>query len=95
MNTPGLRDPVVMRVLSDFIGRLLRALVCLRQTAHSVMLTTACFVDMNTGRHWVLIVDQSDQGNIPEAVTWACAVRMKARFVLLIFCKLSPGVVTL
>ena len=55
------------------------------------------FVDMNTGRHWVmwvLIVDQSDHGNIPDAVTWACAVRMKERFVLLI-CKLSPGVVTL
>ena len=39
--------------------------------------------------------NQSDQGNIPDAVTWAC-VRgknmhsMKARFVLLI-CKLSPG----
>ena len=40
------------------------------------------FVDMNTGRHWVLIVDQSDHGSIPDAVTWACAVRMKARFVL-------------
>ena len=52
------------------------------------------FVDMNTGRHWVLIIDQSDQGNNPDAVTWACAVRMKTRFVLL-FCKLSPVVVTL
>ena len=42
----------------------------------------------------MLIVDQSDQGNMPDAVTWSCAVRMKTRFVLLI-CKLSPGVVTL
>ena len=33
-------------------------------------------------------------GKYPDAVTRACAVRMIARFVLLI-CKLSPGVVTL
>ena len=44
-NTPGLRDPVVMGVLSDFYLTLLRALVCLRQTAqrNSVMLSTACW----------------------------------------------------
>ena len=42
MHMPGLRDPVVMRCCPISIGRLLRALVCLRQTAHSVMLTTAC-----------------------------------------------------
>ena len=85
-----------------FIGRLLPALVCLRQTAHSVMLSTACRRHVHSAENesrWheyrsALSVDQSDHGNIPDAVTWACAVRMKARFVLLI-CKLSPGVVTL
>ena len=104
-NTPGLRDPVVMRVLSDFYQTAAtgawfvyvkqRTASCwpLRGGGTCTLLRTS-FVDMNTGRHWVLIVDQSDHGNIPDAVTWACVVRMKTRFVLLI-CKLSPGVVTL
>ena len=43
----------------------------LRAGGTCILLRTI-FVDMNTGRHWVLIVDQSDQGNIlmqwPEPV---------------------------
>ena len=87
-----------------FIGRLLRALVCLLQTAHSVTLTTACRRHVHSAENkfrWheylsALSVDcwSIRSGKYPDAVTWACAVRMKARFVLLI-CKLSPGVVTL
>ena len=87
-----------------FIGRLLRALVCLLQIAHSVTLTTACRRHVHSAENkfrWheylsALSVDcwSIRSGKYPDAVTWACAVRMKARFVLLI-CKLSPGVVTL
>ena len=87
-----------------FIGRLLRALVCLCQTTHSVTLTTACRWHVHSAENkfrWheyrsALSVDcwSIRSGEYPDAVTWACAVRMNARFVLLI-CKLSPGVVTL
>ena len=76
----------------------------LRQTAHSVTLTTACRRHVHSAENkfrWheyrsALSVDcwSIRSGKYPDAVTWACVVRMKARFVLLI-CKLSPGVITL
>ena len=100
MNMPGLRDPVVMRVLSDFYwtaatgAGLFTSNSAQRRAGHCVQggtctLLRTSFVDTN--------FDQSDQGNIPDAVTWTCGKNMnsmKARFVLLI-CKLSTGVVTL
>ena len=65
-----------------FIGRLLRALVCLRQTAqcNSVMLSRC--VQATRALCWerisltgIPVGNQSDQGIIPDAVTWACVVR--------------------
>ena len=86
-----------------FIGRLLRALVCLRQTAHSVTLTTACMRHVHSAENkfrWheyrsALSVDcwSIRSGMYPDAMTWACAVRMKTRFVLLI-CKLSRCIIS-
>ena len=102
-NTPGLRDPVVMRVLSDFYwtaatgAGLFMSNSAQRHADHCVQAARAfCWEQVSltwipVGTEcWLLI----RSGKYPDAVTWACTVRIKARFVLLI-CKLSPGVVTL
>ena len=63
----------------------------------SVMLTTACRHHMHSAENefcWhehrsalsVDHVDQSDQGNIPDAVTWACVVRTCIQWKYVLCC---------
>ena len=105
MNAPGSRDSVVMQVLSDFYWTAATGAGLLtsnsatqqRHAEHCVQVARElCWERISLSG--IPVGNQSDQGNIPDAVTWACVVRtciqFKARFVLLI-CKLSPGVVTL
>ena len=106
MNTPGLRDSVVMRVLSDFYWTAATgaglftsnsATQCsascwtLRAGGMCTLLRTS-FVDVNTDRQSI------KSGKYPWCNDLSlCGKNMhstKARFVLLI-CKLLPGVVTL
>ena len=107
MNTPGLRDSVVMRVLSDFYwtaatGAGLFTSNSATQQRHAEPLCAGdtCtllrtnFVDRNTGRQSIR------SGNYPWCSDLSLRGKnmhsMKARFVLLICkAKLSPGVVTL
>ena len=105
-NTPGLRDSVVMRVLSDFYWTAAtgaglftsnsttqqrHAEHCV-QAAHVCTLLRTSFVDRNTGRQSIR------SGKYPRCSDLSLRGKnihsMKARFVLLI-CKLSLGVVTL
>ena len=93
-NTPGLRDSVVMRVLSDFYWTAATALVCLRQTActtqqrhaeHCVQAARAlCWERVLLT--WIPVGNQSDQGNIPDAVTWACVVRKCSQWKHVLCC---------
>ena len=93
-NTPGLRDSVVMRVLSDFYWTAATGaglftstdqgtVFCVtsnsatpqRHAEHCVQAARAlCWERVSlTG---IPVGNQSDQGNIPDAVTWACVVRI-------------------
>ena len=82
-NTPGLRDSVVMRVLSDFYWTAAtgaglftsNSATQQRHAEHCVQAARAlCWERVSlTG---IPVGNQSDQGNIPDAVTWACVVRM-------------------
>ena len=82
MNTPGLRDSVVMRVLSDFYWMAATGAGLFtsnratqqRHAEHCVQAARAlCWERVSlTG---IPVGNQSDQGNIPDAVTWACVVR--------------------
>ena len=105
-NTPGLRDSVVMRVLSDFYwtaatGAGLFTSNSATQCSASCWalcaggtctLLRTSFVDRNTGRQSIR------SGKYPRCSDLSLRGKnmhsMKARFVLLI-CKLSLGVVTL
>ena len=102
-NTPGLRDSVVMRVLSDFYwtaatGAGLFTSNSATQQRHAEHCVQACtllrtsFVERNTGRQSIR------SGKYPRCSDLSLRGKnmhsMKARFVLLI-CKLSLGVVTL
>ena len=105
MNTPGLRDSAIMRVLSDFYWTAATGAVffyvkqrnatasCWTQRAGcTCTLLRTSFVDMNTGRQSI------KSGKYPSCSDLSlCGKNMhstKARFVL-INCKLSPGVVKL
>ena len=105
-NTPGLRDSVVMRVLSDFYWTAAtgsRPFVYVKQRNATASCWALCaggtctllrtsFVDRNTGRQSIR------SGKYPRCSDMSLRGKnmhsMKARFVLLI-CKLSLGVVTL
>ena len=104
-NTPGLRDSVVMRVLSDFYWTAAtgaglftsNSATQQRHAEHCVQAARAlCWervsVDRNTGRQSIR------SGKYPRCSDLSLRGKnmhsMKARFVLLI-CKLSLGVVTL
>ena len=105
-NTPGLRDSVVMRVLSDFYwtaatGAGLFTSNSATQQRHecwalcaggTCTLLRTSFVDRNTGRQSIR------SGKYPRCSDLSLRGKnmhsMKARFVLLI-CKLSLGVVML
>ena len=101
-NTPGLRDSVVMRVLSDFYlldGCYGRWFVYVKQRNTTASCWALCaggtctllrtsFVDRNTGRQSIR------SGKYPRCSDLSLRGKnmhsMKARFVLLI-CKLSPS----
>ena len=100
-NTPGLRDSVVMRVLSDFYWTAATGAGSQRNATASCWalcaggtctLLRTSFVDRNTGRQSIR------SGKYPRCSDLSLRGKnmhsMKARFVLLI-CKLSLGVVTL
>ena len=104
-NTPGLRDSVVMRVLSDFYWTAATGagLFYVKQRNATASCWALCaggtctllrtsFVDRNTGRQSIR------SGKYPRCSDLSLRGKnmhsMKARFVLLI-CKLSLGVVTL
>ena len=79
-NTPGLRDSVVMRVLSDFYWTAATGAGLF--TSNSATLIEHC-VQAARALCWervsltgIPVGNQSDQGNIPDAVTWACVVRI-------------------
>ena len=100
-NTPGLRDSVVMRVLSDFYWTAAtgaglftsNSATQQRHAEHCVQAARAlCWERVSLTGIYRSAINQIRE--ISQIVTWACVVRMKARFVLLI-CKLSLGVVTL
>ena len=81
-NTPGLRDSVVMRVLSDFYWTAAtgaglftsNSATQQRHAEHCVQAARAlCWERVSlTG---IPVGNQSDHGNIPDAVTWACVVK--------------------
>ena len=82
MNTPGLRDSVVMRVSPDFYWTAAtgaglftsNSATQQRHAEHCVQAARAlCWERVSLT--WIPIGNQSNQGNIPDAVTWACAVR--------------------
>ena len=87
MNTPGLRDSVGMRVLSDFYWTAATGAGLFtsnnatqqRHDEHCVQAARAlCWEQISlTG---MLVGNQSDQGNIPDAVTWACVVRTRIQW---------------
>ena len=103
-NTPGLRDSVVMRVLSDFYwtadtgAGLFTSNSATQSSCWALCAGGTCtllrtsFVDRNTGRQSIR------SGKYPRCSDLSLCGKnmysMKARFVLLI-CKLSLGVVTL
>ena len=82
MNTPGLRDPVVMWVLSDFYWTAatgagfvhVKKRNAQRHAEHCVQAARALCWERVSLR-WIPVGNQSDQGNMPDAVAWACAVR--------------------
>ena len=102
-NTPGLRDSVVMRVLSDFYWTAATGAGLFTSNNATASCWALCaggtctllrtsFVDRNTGRQSIR------SGKYPRCSDLSLRGKnmhsMKARFVLLI-CKLSLGVVTL
>ena len=97
-NTPGLRDSVVMRVLSDFYwtaatgAGLFTSQTKVPVLGRSSVFTSNSATQQRHAEHCVQaaralcwervsltgipVGNQSDQGNIPDAVTWACVVRI-------------------
>ena len=100
-NTPGLRDSVVMRVLSDFYWTAATGAGLFtsnsptqqRHAEHCVQAARAlCWERVSlTG---IPVGNQSDQGNIPDAVTWACVVRICIQINESTFCAANLQVVT-
>ena len=93
-NTPGLRDSVVMRVLSDFYWTAATGagLFTHRTTDGLLWFTSNSATQQRHAEHCVQaaralcwervsltgipVGNQSDQGNIPDAVIWAFVVRI-------------------
>ena len=80
-NTPDLRDSVVMRVLSDFYwtaatGAGLFTSNSATQQRHAEHCVQAALCLERVSLTGIPVGNQSDQENIPDAVTWACVVRI-------------------